>query len=85
MQLQQLTEQLNKFRPESEKALGAVQNKVSEQLQQRFDAQIERIDKLSISVNESQKSAQNNAEVLQTLLVGIENMGENFKSCKKIW
>ena len=31
-QLQQLTEQLNKFRPASEQAVGVVQNRVSEQL-----------------------------------------------------
>ena len=60
-----------------------VQTQVSEQLQERFDAQTDRIDKLSISVNESQKSAQNNAEVLQTLVVGIENMGENFKKLQE--
>ena len=59
--------------------MGVLQTQVSEQLQQRFDAQTERIDQLSISVNDSQKSAQNNAEMLQTLLVGIENMGENVK------
>ena len=74
-QLQQLTEQLNKFRLASEQAMGVVQTQVSEQLQQRFDAQTKRLDKLSISMSESQKSAQNNAEMLQTLLVGIENMG----------
>ena len=49
--------------------MGVVQTQVSEQLQYRFDAQTKRIDKLSISVNESQKSAENNAEMLQSLLV----------------
>ena len=82
-QLQQLTEQLNKFRPASEQAVGVVQTQVSEQLQQHFDAQTERIDKLSISENESQESAQNNAEMLQTVLVGIENMGENVKKLQE--
>ena len=74
---------MSKFRFASEQAGGVVQTQVSEQLQQRFDAQTERINKLSISVNESQKSAQNNAEVLQTLLVGIENMGENVKKLQE--
>ena len=83
VQLQQLTEQLSKFRPASEQAVGVVQTQVSQQLQQRFDAQIERIDKFSISVNESQKSAQNNAEMLRTLLVGIENMGEKLKKLQE--
>ena len=75
-QLQTLTEQLNKFKPASE----YVQEQVIEQLQKRFDAQTERMGQLSATVVESQKSAQTNSEVLQNLLVGIENLGENFKA-----
>ena len=44
---------------------------------------IERIGQLSISVNESQKFAENNAQMLQTQLVGIENMGGNFKKLQE--
>ena len=51
-QLQLLTEQLNKFRPASEQAMGVVLTQASEQLQQHFDAQPKRIDQLSVSVNE---------------------------------
>ena len=79
-QLQQLTEQLNKFKPASEHTMGVVQEQVTEQLQKRFDAQTERMDQLSATVVESQKSAQTNSEVLQNLLVGIENLGKNFKT-----
>ena len=78
-QLQTLTNQLNKFRPVSENAVGVVQDKVTEQLQQKFDAQNERMGQLSATVVESRKEAQTNAEVLQNLLVGIENLGANFK------
>ena len=42
-------------------------------------AQIVRIDQLSQSVSESQKTAQANADLMQTLLVGMENLGEHFK------
>ena len=63
-QLQTLTMQINKFRPASEHVVGVVQDKVSKQLQQRFDAQSERIDQLSAIVVESQKQAQTNANVL---------------------
>ena len=38
-QLQALTEQLNKFQPTSEHAVGVSQGKLSEQVQQQFDAQ----------------------------------------------
>ena len=82
-QLQTLTDQLNKFKPASENAVGVIQDKVTEQLQQRFDAQDERMDQLSAIVVESCKEAQNNAEVLQDLLVGIENLGENFKNMQE--
>ena len=51
--------------------------------QQRFDAQNERMDQLSATVVESRKEAQTNAEVLQNLLVGIENLGENFKNMQE--
>jgi len=70
---------LNQFKPASVQAVGEVQAKVSEEFQQRLVAQSERIDKLSESVIQSQKTAQDTAEMLQTILVGMENLGENFK------
>ena len=51
--LQTWLEQSNKFRLASEHAVGVVQNQVSEQLQQHFDAQSERMDKLFATVTES--------------------------------
>ena len=56
---------------------------MSEQLQQRFDAQSERMNQLFAIVIESQKEARTNAAVLQNLLVGIENLGENFKNMQE--
>ena len=56
---------------------------MSEQLQQRFDAQSERMDQLFATVLESQKEARTNADVLQNLLVGIEKLGENFKNMQE--
>ena len=46
-QLKTLTEQLNQFKPASEHAVGVSQEKLSDQVQQRFDAQEDRITKLS--------------------------------------
>ena len=34
---------------------------------------------MSESVTKSQKTAQDNAQLMQTLLVGMENLGENVK------
>ena len=45
-QLQTLTNQLNKFQPVSEHTVGVTQEKLSEQVQQQFDAQQERIEKI---------------------------------------
>ena len=42
-------------------------------------AQTARIDQLSETVNQFQKTTQDNADTLQTLLVGMENLGEHFK------
>ena len=92
-ELKELTTQLNAFKPAStqnvdiaQKKLSedfqnqlAMQNKVSEDVQQKLVAQTVRIDQLSETVNQSQKTAQDNADILQTLLVGMENLGEHFK------
>ena len=78
-QLQTLTEQLNKFKPASEHSVGVTQEKLSEQFQQKFDAQTDRIDKLSETVLEGHKATQTNVETLNSLLVSIENLGDNFK------
>ena len=82
-ELQKLTAQLNQFKPASVQTMGEVQNKVSEDFQQRLLAQNERIDKLSESLNQSQKTVQDTAELVQTILVGMENLGENFKQLQE--
>ena len=81
--LQTLTEQLNKFKPASEYAVGVSHEKLSDQVQQRFDAQAERIDKLSETMLESEKATQTNVETLNSLLVGIEILGDNFKKMQE--
>ena len=56
------------------------QKQYSEQLNARLTLQSERMDKISESVDKQQKTASENAELLQNLLVGIENLGDNLKS-----
>ena len=82
-QMQTLTEQLNKFKPTSEHAVGVLQGKLSDQVQQRFDAHRDRIDKLFETVLEGQKATQTNVDTLNSLLVGIENLGGNFKKMQE--
>ena len=45
--------------------------------------QSSKIDEISESVNKSQKTEEENAEMLQNLLIGIENMGDNLKNIQK--
>ena len=52
-------------------------------MQQQFDAQQERIQKLSDVVLESRRDTQTNANTLHNLLVGIENLGENVKNMQE--
>ena len=52
-------------------------------MQHQFDAQQDRIQKLSDVVLESRKEAQTNADTLHNLLVGIENLGENVKNMQE--
>ena len=67
----------------SQHAVGVSHEKMSDQVQQRFDAQADRIDKLSETVLEGQKTAQTNVEILNSLSVGIENLGDNFKKMQE--
>ena len=57
--LKTLTEQLNQFKPASEHAVGVSQEKLSDQVQQRFDAQEDRITNLSETVLEESKGSTN--------------------------
>ena len=66
--MQTLTEQLKKFKPASEHAVGELQEKLSDQVQQRFDTQGHRIDKLFETVLEGQKATQTNVDTLNSLL-----------------
>ena len=56
---------------------------VFEQFEPRLDMQSSRIDFINESVKKSQKAVEGNAELLQNLLVGIENMGKNFKKLRE--
>ena len=58
--------------------MGVTQEKLSGKVQQQFDAQSDRIEKLSETVLESKKESQTTADILKDLLVGMENLGENF-------
>ena len=81
--LEQLTKQLNDFRPVNVEHVGVAQKQVSENIEQRLNLQSNRIDDVTESVQKAQRAAEENAELLQNLLVGVENMGENLKNFRE--
>ena len=83
--LELLTKQLNQLKPASEESVGALQSKVTEEFQQRLVTQAERIDKLSESVMESQKSVKDTAETMHPILVGMETWVKISSSYRKVW
>ena len=82
-QLTKLTEQLNVFKPASMENVGKEYEKVTSDVQQKFDAQQQEIKNLSTAVLETQKAMQTNADTLHSLLTGMENLGENMHSMQE--
>ena len=81
--LEQLTKQLNDFRPVNVEHVGVAQQQVAKNVEQRLNLQSNRIDHVTESVQKAQRAAEENAELLQNLLVGVENMGENLKNFRE--
>ena len=78
-----MTKQLNDFRRVSETVVGDVQTQVSSSMDARLNLQSERIDNVNIAVERAQKTAKDNSDMLENLLIGIENMGENVKQFRE--
>ena len=81
--LETLTEQLNSFKPASEEQVVGSQRDMSTAVEERLNLQSVRIDTLTDSMHKAQKTADDNAEILHNLLVGIENLSENVKQLKE--
>ena len=61
------------------KECGECSKRISAQFEQRLTFQSSRIDTISEAVERSQKTTEDNIEMLQNLLIGVENMGDNLK------
>ena len=81
--LEELTKALNAFKPASAASMGDVQKQFSEQFNQRLSLQSTRMDVLSESVEKQQKATKDKAQLLQNLMIGIENLGDNMKNIPK--
>ena len=74
---------MNKLRLASEENVAAGERQVSAEVNARLNLQSQRMDELNESVQKAQKVTVDNAELLQNLIVGMENLGENFKKLRK--
>ena len=75
-----LTEQLNRFKPAKEADVKGSQEQLSNTVEERLNLQSCRIDSVSESTHEANKIARDTAELLQTLLVSVENLGKMLNS-----
>ena len=77
-QLQSLTGQLSKLNPASVSGVAEYTGDLENKVQQKFDQQQQNIQTLTDAIAQSQKESKENADTLNNLLVGMENLGENM-------
>ena len=76
--LDQLTTQLNEYRPVQEATVAVQGEKLSSNVETRLQMQSSRLDDFAKSLQEAREEQHSTAETLQTILVSLENLSENF-------
>ena len=77
--LERLTKQLNDFKLVSENVAREREQRISTKADEQLQMLSARIESLNQSVETEQQKAADHTGMLQDLLVGLENMGENMK------
>ena len=77
--LDQLTTQLNEYRPAQEATVVAQGEKLSSNVETRLQSHSSRLDNFAQSLQEAREEQHSTAETLQTILVSLENLSENFR------
>ena len=77
--LDQLTTQLNEYRPVQEATVAAQGEKLSSNVETRLQMQSSHLDDFAKSLQEAREEQHSTAETLQTILVSLENLSENFR------
>ena len=80
--LEELTKQLNAYKPASAENVGDVQKNLSKQVAQKLSVQEQKMDLLSHSFEEK-KAVTASTGLLRDLMIGIENLGNNMKNIEK--
>ena len=83
--LEELTRQLNTFKLASVANVEDVQNQYSEYLNARLTLQSNKMDNIAESVEKQQKTTSKNAELLQNLLIGVQNLGGILRTFIRKW
>ena len=81
--LEELTRQLNSFKPTSVDVVGNLEKDLSTEVAQKLLASEQRMDLPSKLLEEQKKSVSDSADLLKGLLIGIESLGENMKHIQK--
>ena len=77
--LDQLTTQLNEYKPAQEATVAAQGEKLSSNVETRLQSHSSRLDNFAQSLQEARKEQHSTAETLQTILISLENLSENFR------
>ena len=78
-----MSDQLKNFNPASVSGVEQFTGQIETRVQQKIDEQQKNIQTLTNAVLEGKKESQSNAATLETLLVGIENLGDNMKKMQE--
>ena len=77
--LDQLTTQLNEYRPAQEVLVAVQGKKLSLNVKTRLQSHSSRLNNFAHSLQEACEEQHSTAETLQTILVSLENLSENFR------
>ena len=77
--LDQLTKQLNEYKPAQEATVTAQGERLSADAEQRLELQSSRLENFARSLQETREEQQSTSDTLQTILVSMENLSDNLR------
>ena len=80
--LEELTRQLNSYKPANEGELGRIKGDITAELAKRLSVTEQKVTQLTGELKKQTKSVADHLGLLRDLMVGIKNLGENMKIVK---
>ena len=81
--LENLTRQPNQLKPMSEVDVSVSQNKLAVEVTEKLTVSDKKVEELTETVKNKQKTITDTAELLRDLIVNIENLGENVQNFQR--